>query len=91
MKINKRLTRSEFRDHFGTSDQCLQYLSDQKWSGGYRCQKCGHGKHVEGKKMHGRGCTRCGYDESPTSHTVFHKVKSGIDKAFEMTFDIVVL
>ena len=39
--------------------------------------------------MHGRGCTRCGYDESPTSHTVFHKVKFGIDKAFEMTFDIV--
>lgn len=89
MKINKRLTRKEFRDHFGTSDQCLRYLSDQKWSGGYACRKCGHGKHTNGKKRHNRRCTKCGYDESPTSHTLFHKVKFGIDKAFEMTFDIV--
>ncbi len=89
MKINKRLTRHEFREHFGSSGQCLQYLSEKKWSGGYACRKCGHSKYSKGKKMHGRRCTRCGYDESPTSHTLFHKLKFGIDRAFEMTFDIV--
>jgi len=89
MKINKRLTREEFRNNFGTEEQCLQYLSDQKWSAGFTCRKCGHGKHSNGKQMHGRRCTKCGYDESATSHTLFHKVKFGIDKAFEMTFDIV--
>jgi len=89
MKINKGLTREEFRDHFGTPDQCLQYLSDQKWAGGYSCRKCGHGKHANGKKEYNRRCTKCGYDESPTAHSMFHKLKFGIDKAFEMTFDIV--
>jgi len=89
MKINKRVTRQEFREKFGTSDQCLRYLSEQKWSGGYTCRKCGYGKHGNGKKQHGRRCSRCGYDESSTSHTLFHKVKFDICKAFEMTFDIV--
>lgn len=31
---------------------------------------------------------KCGYDESPTANTVFNKVKFGIDKAFEMAYDI---
>jgi|GEM_PF-2137502 len=29
MKINKGLTREGFRNSFGSSNQCLQYLSDQ--------------------------------------------------------------
>ena len=45
-------------------------------------------KHLVGKKPHNRRCTKCGYDESPTSNTLFHKVKFGIENAFEMTFDI---
>jgi hypothetical protein len=34
-------------------------------------------------------CTRCGYDESPTAGTLFHKLKFGIENAFEMAYDIV--
>ena len=89
MKINKQITRQEFRDHSGTSEQCLRYLSDKKWNGGYKCRKCGQGKHGAGKNRFGRRCTRCGYDESPPSHTLFHKVKFDISKAFEMSFDVV--
>lgn len=33
-------------------------------------------------------CTRCGHDESPTSGTLFHKLKFGIENAFEMAYDI---
>ena len=35
-----------------------------------------------------RRCSRCGYDESPTSHTLFHKIKFGIENGFEMAYDI---
>jgi hypothetical protein len=33
-------------------------------------------------------CTRCGYDDSATASTLFHKVKFGIENAFEMAYDI---
>ncbi|MCB9226028.1 MAG: hypothetical protein H6578_02490 [Chitinophagales bacterium] len=35
MKILKGLSRKEFNRKFGTEDQCLQYLSEQKWKEGY--------------------------------------------------------
>gem|GEM_PF-6879094 len=33
MKINKGLTREEFRTRLGIPDQCLKYLSDQNGLG----------------------------------------------------------
>ncbi len=38
--------------------------------------------------MDNRRCSICGYDESPTANTLFHKVKFGIDNAFQMAYDI---
>jgi|GEM_PF-2416898 len=43
MKICKGVTRQQFRNDFGTTDQCLRYLSDQKWGEGYTCRKSGSG------------------------------------------------
>ena len=88
MKILKALSRKEFRIKFGSSDQCLAYLADEKWSTGYACFKCNNKHHCSGKKAFNRRCTKCGYDESPTANTLFHKVKFGIENAFEMAYDI---
>ena len=68
--------------------QCLEYLCQQKRKLGFSCLKCKNKKHLVGKKPHNRRFTKCGYDESPKSNTLFHKVKFGIENAFEMTFDI---
>jgi hypothetical protein len=89
MKIQKGLTRLEFREKFGTTDKCLSYLSEIKWGESYCCLKCKNTKYCDGKGSHNRRCSRCGYDESPTANTLFHKVKFGIDNAFEMVYDIV--
>lgn len=88
MKILKSLSRSEFLSRFGREEDCLAYLSQEKWGGGYSCKKCQNTCYCKGKKPYNRRCTKCGYDESPTSHTLFHKLKFGVGKAFEMAYDI---
>lgn len=89
MKILKELSRKEFRAKYGTKDQCLAYLSEIKWGDEYSCRKCDNKRSIAGKKKYNKRCSRCGYDESPTSHTLFHKIKFGIENGFEMAYDIV--
>jgi len=88
MKILKELSRKEFRAKFGSEALCLAYLSKTKWVEGYNCRKCNNGRFGSGKKEHNRRCSRCGHDESPTAHTLFHKIKFGIENGFEMAYDI---
>jgi len=88
MKIAKGITREEFKENFGTESQCLEYLKNYKWGNGYKCSRCKNNKHLKGKKEHNLRCTKCGYDESPTANTLFHKVKFGLQNAFEMAFEI---
>jgi hypothetical protein len=89
MKILKELDRDTFKSRFGTKSLCYQFLSDQKWSSGYNCIKCDHNKYSRGSQTCSRRCRKCGYDESTTTNTLFHKLKFGIDKAFEMLYEIV--
>ena len=74
MKILKELSRKAFRAKFGSEDQCFAYLSAIKWGKEYSCIKCKNDRFITGKKKHNRRCSRCGYDESPTAHTLFIKL-----------------
>lgn len=89
MQVLKSLSRKEFKSKFGTQQQCLSYLAEQKWGLGYSCYKCHNQNYCSGKREYNRRCTKCGYDESPIANTLFHKVKFGIENAFEMAYDIV--
>jgi hypothetical protein len=86
MKILKELSRKEFRSKLGTEDQCLYYLSETKWSEKYVCIKCKNERFITGKKKFNRRCSLCGYDESPTSHTLFHKIKFGIENGLRHSY-----
>jgi len=88
MKIIKELSRKNFKKQFGTGEQCLDYLSLTKWSLGYCCCKCESTNYIRGKQYASRRCKSCGYDESATANTIFHKLKFGIQNAFEMLYDI---
>lgn len=88
MKILKELSRKAFRERFGTKLACYQYLAELKWSDGYFCKRCNHEKYIKGKQPCSRRCCKCGYDESTTTGTLFHKLKFGIDKAFEALYEI---
>lgn len=76
----------EFQQMFPDDRSCFQYLSERKWAEGFSCPKCGHSHYCGGKKEFDRQCTRCNYIESPTSGTLFHKLKFPILKAFYIIY-----
>ncbi len=78
----------EFTQRFADDQACLLYLSDLKWSEGYKCKKCGHTKYTVRKKNLARDCNRCHHIESPTANTLFHRLRFGIRKAFMIVFEM---
>ncbi len=88
MKILKELERDEFKSQFGSKEACYRYLAEYKWKEGYKCVRCASSVHIKGKQVYSKRCSKCGYDESATANTIFHKLKFGIDKAFEMLYEI---
>ena len=85
-QLYKSLTIFEFQQRFTDDKSCLDYLSELKWDKGYICPKCGNTKYCNGIKEHDRQCSKCNYLESPTSGTLFHKVKFPILKAFYIVY-----
>lgn len=81
---------SEFNKFFKTEQDCQRYLFELKWKDGYQCRKCNYNKSVKGKTSLHLRCANCGYDESVTAHTLFHKVKIPLLKAFGIAFRIAV-
>lgn len=88
MRILKELDRQVFKGRFTCKQDCYDFLAELKWQEGYRCKKCESNIYIKGKQPASRRCSTCGYDESTTTGTLFHKLKFGIDKAFEMLYEI---
>jgi len=88
MKILKEIDNQSFRDKFESKIACYEFLAELKWKNGYKCTRCSSVSFIKGKQPASRRCSKCGYDESTTSGTLFHKLKFGIDKAFEMLYEI---
>lgn len=84
MKIFQNIQVSELNTIFNDEEKCLKYISDEKWSDGFVCRKCGHNNYCAGKKPYSRRCTRCKSEESATANTIFHKCKISLPLAFKM-------
>jgi len=84
----KKFPLFDFMDRFPDEQSCVTYLSSQKWSGGFTCSTCGFGKSKQGKKKYNHRCLACGYEESPTANTLFHKLKFPLLKAFHMCYQL---
>jgi len=82
----ENLTIFEFQEKFPDDQACLNYLAELKWSTGFICPHCGHNKYCNGGKAHIRQCTKCRHLISPTSGTLFHKVKFPLLKAFYFVY-----
>lgn len=89
MKV-KKCSLPEFRKQFSTEESCYDFLIQQKWGDGYACKKCNHEGYKKGEFARDRRCKKCGYNESPTSNTLFHSIKLSLPLAFEMAFRICV-
>ncbi len=87
MDIFKGRNLLEFSDRFKTDLDCKEYLCEIKWNEGFKCVKCNHGA-AQVHKDFSRTCNICGHRESATANTLFHKVRSGIRKAFFICFEM---
>lgn len=83
---NKEVTYEEFKEIYPNDEACYKYIMELKWGKEYKCKKCNNEKFSERKPMLLRRCTRCGYDESLTMDTIFHKLRFPISKAFYMLY-----
>jgi hypothetical protein len=88
MTMKQQSNMISFTEKFGTEEQCLAFLSKEKWGSGYSCRKCNHTVSVKGRTWHHRRCQKCGYDESCTAHTLFHKLKFPLVSAFSIVYHI---
>ena len=86
MTSKKDIHLEKFRSIFGDENLCLQLLSEIKWLNGFVCKKCGNTNNCLGKTAFSKRCTRCKKEESATAHTLFHRCKISLSKAFEIAF-----
>ena len=71
----ERLSEAEFRQRYGTEEQCRAALFRLRWGKGWACPGCGHGGYAE---LRGRAvyqCNRCKHQVGLTAGTVFHWTK----------------
>lgn len=79
----------KFYNRFISDEVCYQYLSSIKWEDDtFVCKKCGNTHYCTGRLPYSRRCSRCKYDESPTSGTMFDKCKFSLLIAFHIAFKI---
>lgn len=80
----RQLNLQQFLDRFSTDNDCLRFLSEQKWKEGFICRRCGHVNYCKGKTPYSRRCTRCKKEESATAHTLFHRCHIPMTEAFRI-------
>jgi len=85
-KMFEGLSIYDFQQQFGDDKSCIDMLCEMKWSKGYSCRSCGYKKYCGTKRYGERRCNKCRKPESATAHTLFHKVKFPIHKAFMMMY-----
>lgn len=76
---------NEFLEVYSSESACFRFLNELKENKPFVCKKCSSGFFGKGKDTFDRRCTKCGYNESITANTLYHKVKFPIVKAFYIT------
>ncbi|MFY0601391.1 MAG: receptor [Cyclobacteriaceae bacterium] len=85
--LNNELSYAEFQNIFSGEEELLEILSEFKWGEGYKCVKCENTNFSSGSVRNSRRCTKCGYQESPTTNTLFHNIRFPLDKAFYIFYE----
>ncbi|GAA5221889.1 hypothetical protein [Membranihabitans marinus] len=85
---NILLLFDQFIDQYPNDESCLKHLFYEKWEKGFHCIRCNRKKYCGGVKKYDRRCTACGYVQSPTANTLFHKVKFSLQKAFYIVYSV---
>ena len=65
MKTNRGLSRNEFLSKFGTNEQCINFLIEQKWGQGFVCRKCKDTECRSGRTSKNKRCKSFPLDSRP--------------------------
>ncbi|PWS30659.1 7TM diverse intracellular signaling domain-containing protein [Pedobacter paludis] len=84
--MNTEVDFEEFSKIYPDKESCYEFLAELKWANGYHCKKCSNDHYFNGHILHSRRCSKCGYEESVTTYTIFHNTRIPINKAFYMIF-----
>ena len=84
--MSQEVDFTEFSKIYPDRETCFKYLSELKWDRGYSCRKCNNTNHLAGQLPYSRRCTKCRYEESVISYTIFQNSRIPINKAFYMLF-----
>jgi hypothetical protein len=84
--LEKTMDYRQFQTLYPDSLSCYRFLENLKWENTYHCRKCENEKYFDGTQKFARRCTRCGYNESITTFTIFHSIKFPIEKAFYIAY-----
>ena len=84
--MNTEVDFEEFSKSYPDKETCFEFLSQLKWKDGYHCRKCSNDHYFNGHILYSRRCSKCGYEESVTTYTIFHGTRIPINKAFYMIF-----
>lgn len=85
-KLFSELSIYDFQSKYGDDKSCVDALIQLKWSEGYSCRYCEYKKYCSTKRYGERRCNSCKKPESATAHTLFHKIKFPLHKAFMMIY-----
>ncbi len=84
--LSAEVSFDEFSKIYPDEEACYKFLSDLKWSKGYECIKCGNTHYFNGHQLYSRRCSKCNYEESVTTNTIFHNSRIPINKALYLLF-----
>ena len=84
--MNTEVDFDEFSKIYPDKESCYAFLATLKWKNGYHCRKCSNDHYFNGHILNSRRCSKCGYEESVTTFTIFHNTRIPINKAFYMIF-----
>jgi len=80
--IQSELSLLEFKNRFGSERACQNALEKMRWPEGFKCPKCQHIKATRIKTRRLLQCSKCHFQVSLTSGTIFHKTRTPLQKWF---------
>ncbi len=80
--IQPELSLLQFKKRFGTERSCQNALEKMRWPEGFNCPKCHHTRASRIKTRRLLQCSKCHYQVSLTSGTIFHKTRTPLQKWF---------
>ncbi|MFM7858245.1 MAG: 7TM diverse intracellular signaling domain-containing protein [Flammeovirgaceae bacterium] len=82
----KTMSYDEFKTLYPDTLACYRFIEELKNKRAFHCKKCNNNKYFSGSGKFAKRCTKCGYNESITSFTLFHGTKISIEKAFFIAY-----